>query len=308
VRALADLLNRTLAPDRVVYFEYDNELWNWAFPHSGVNMNMAIAEAVAGDTSLTNGTQCTQAQFDAGNVEACNKHWAGLFRVGKKIVSISKIFSEVMGASALNTRFRPVYATQWGYFAIGEQVLKNIAKYRGAPSNYLYGIAGAPYFTLTPETYTSTTLTADAILQGLQRSLDVDFAPYFTPGMSVKGAFSRGTAYSGADWTNATQKALAEYYKIKSLSYEGGLDLGQSAASAAAKMQANNDPRMGDLIKSQLSQWFGCGNDLFMYYSLSSAWGGHGYWGLTNTSNLETPKYQAARQVAQTDRATMTCR
>jgi hypothetical protein len=309
VRALADLLNRTLAPDRVVYFEYDNELWNWAFPHSAVNMNMAVAEAVAGDTSLTNGTQCTQAQFDAGNVEACNKYWAGLFRVGKKIVSISKIFSEVMGASALNTRFRPVYATQWGYLAIGEQVLKNIAKYRGAPSNYLYGIAGAPYFTLPYETYTSTTLTADAILQGLQRSVDVDFAPYFTTGMSVNGTYSRGTPYNGGDWTNASQKALAEYYKIKSMSYEGGLDLGQSAASGAAKMQANNDPRMGDVAKSELDQWFGCGNDLFMYYSLTSAWGQWGYWGMTNDgSNLNSPRYVAAQKVAQTPATNFTCR
>jgi hypothetical protein len=301
IRSLADLLNRTLAPGRVVYLEYSNEIWNWAFQQTTANMNLAVAEAVAGDTTLTNGTQCTQAQFDAGNVDACNKYWAGSFRAGKQIVRISQIFSEVMGASALNTRFRPVYATQWGYAAIGEQVLKNIARYRGAPSNFLYGIAGAPYFTLPQETYTSTTLTVDGILQGLQRSVDVDFAPYFTTGMTVNGAFSRGTPYNGGDWTNATQKALADYYKIKSVAYEGGLDLGQSSASATAKMQANKDSRMGDIAKSELDQWFGCGNDLFMYYSLTSAWGQWGYWGLTNDpNNLNAPRYVAAQKVAQT--------
>jgi hypothetical protein len=310
IRSLADLINRTLAPGRVVYLEYSNEIWNWSFQQTSVNANLAVAEAVAGDTSLTYGMQCSQAQFDAGNVDTCNKYWSGYFRVGKQIVRISQLFSEVMGASALNTRFRPVYATQWAYAAIGEQVLKNIAKYRGAPSSFLYGVAGAPYFTLPNETYTSTTLTADSILQGLQRSVDVEFAPFFTAGMNVNGAFSRGTPYNGGDWTNATQKALADYYKIKSMAYEGGLDLGQSSASATAKMQANKDARMGDIAKSELDQWFGCGNDLFMYYSLTGAWGQWGYWGLTNDpNNLNAPRYVAAQKVAQTPASNFTtCR
>ena len=137
--------------------------------------------------------------------------------------------------------------------------------------------------------------------------MDVDFAPYFTTGMNVNGTFSRGTPYNGGDWTNATQKALAEYYKIKSLAYEGGLDLGQSSASAVAKMQANKDTRMGDIAKSELDQWFGCGNDLFMYYSLTSAWGQWGYWGLTNDPNsLTAPRYAAAQKVAQTPASNFT--
>jgi hypothetical protein len=34
VRSLAELLQRTLAPDRAVYVEYSNELWNTQFPQA----------------------------------------------------------------------------------------------------------------------------------------------------------------------------------------------------------------------------------------------------------------------------------
>jgi hypothetical protein len=299
VRQLATLLNTTLAPGRVVYLEYSNELWNWSFPQATANMKMAIAEAVAGDTTLTNGTQCSQAQFDAGNVDVCNKYWSGFFRVGKRIAAISKIFGEVMGASALNTRYRPIFATQYAYRDIGEQVLKNMARYRGAPSATIYGIAGAPYFTLSQAEYESTTITTAQILDSLQRSVDVDFNP----------TFKAVTPYSGGDWTQATQKALADYYGIKSLAYEGGLDMGQSANSMPAKFAASSDPRMGTIAGSQMQQWFGCGNDLFMYYNLSSQWGQWGFWGLTNDpANLASPRYAAAKQVAESAATSYTCR
>jgi hypothetical protein len=297
VRQLASLLNTTFAPGRVVYFEYDNELWNWMFQHSGVNMDMAINEAVAGDTSLTAGVQCTRDQLNAGAPEQCNKWWAALLRVPKRTVAISKIFSEVMGAAAMNTRFRPVLATQFGYRAIGEQQLKYMAKYHGAPKTFVYGVAGAPYFTMTADQIASTTLTVDQILASLQANVDTEFAPSFRTG-----------PYAGGDWTNVTQKALADFYGIKSLAYEGGLDMGQSAANTANKMAAVKDARMGAIAKSALDQWFGCGNDLFLYYSLSSGWGSYGYWGLTNkASSLDTPRYNAAKQVAQSAPAT-TCR
>jgi hypothetical protein len=309
IRQLATLLKDTLAPGRVVYLEYSNEVWNWAFPQSNANLAMAIDEVVAGDTSLVNGvTTCTRALLEA-STEPCNKYWAAFFRVGKRTVDISKIFGEVMGSSAFNTRYRPVYATQWSYNAVGEQVLKNMAKYRGAPSNYLYGIAGAPYFNIPEEMYNSTTATTIQILDAMQASVD-NTNKNFVAGIGGNTTnVQRGVAYDGGDWKNPTQKALADFYKIKSIAYEGGLDLGQSANSAAAKMAAVKDPRMGDIVRSNLNQWFGCGNDVFMYYTLTSAWAQHGYWGLTNNGkNLNTPRYQAAREIAEADRGTMTCR
>jgi len=310
VRSLAQLLKRDLSAQRVVYLEYSNELWNTQFPQTEDNRNAAVAEAIAGDTTLTRGTQCTQAMFDAATGGPCNAHWAGYFRVGKRLVRISQIFGEVFGQEAINTRVRPVYAAQWASSALAEQVLKNIATHRGKPSTLLYGVAGAPYFNIPKEMITSTTSTKEQILAALQTSLDTNYAPYFTVGAHVAGSYVRGTAYNGGDYTRATHKAIADYYGIKSIAYEGGLDMGQSDASALAKRAANLDPRMGDIVTSQLAQWYGCGNDLFVYFNLTSAWNKFGHWGLTNDpEDLNSPKYAAARRVAESSRSQwITCR
>jgi len=310
IRQLATLLKNSLAPGRVVYVEYSNELWNFVFPQTGDNMNAAVAEALAGDITLTNGVPCTQAKFDASEGE-CNKYWAGFRRVGKKTARVSSIFKEVMGAEAFNTRFRPVYATQFASPGIGEEVMKYMAKYHGVPSTVIHGIASAPYFTLPPEVYSSTTLTATQVLDGLSHSVETEFNPYFTTGIgAMSGNYQRGVAYDGGNNRLPTQKALADFYGIKSMAYEGGLDMGQSDASPLAKMQAVKDARMGAITKSLLDQWFGCGNGVFLYFTLTSQWGKWGYWGLTNNpTNLESPRYSVARQVAESAASNFTtCR
>jgi hypothetical protein len=42
VLRLAQLLKRSLAPERTVYVEYSNELWNFQFPQSEANMKAAV--------------------------------------------------------------------------------------------------------------------------------------------------------------------------------------------------------------------------------------------------------------------------
>jgi hypothetical protein len=303
VRSLAELLRKNLAPGRVVYVEYSNEVWNWVFPQAVDNRDAALREAIAGDTTLTNGTKCTQAMFSASKDDNCNVYWTAYFRVGKRIASISRIFSEVFGADALNTIIRPVYAAQWANPTLAETVLKNMATYRGKPSSLVYGVATAPYFNIPPEMVASKSATPDEILRAASSSQEKDYSPYFAAGVHLGNKFVR-RPFGGANDARPTHKALADFYGIKSLAYEGGLDMGQSGANAGAKMQANRDPRMGEIVKTQLAQWYGCGNELFMYFNLSSPWQRHGYWGLTNNAfDLNTPKYAAARKVAESGRA-----
>jgi hypothetical protein len=308
VRSLAELLKQNLAADRAVYVEYSNELWNFQFSQTSANMQAAVAEAIAGDTTLTKGQQCTQALFDATSGD-CNAYWAGYYRVGKRTMRIAQIFSEVFGATAMNSRVRVVYATQFANPGIAEQVLKNIATYRGTPSSLLYGMATAPYFYLSADLAGSTTATPDQILQSLDANLNAEELPFFAAGVKQQGVFVR-TPYTGGNYTGASHKALADFYGLKSLAYEGGNDLGQSTANIPAKIAANRDPRMAAMVKSELAQWYGCGNDLFMYFSLSSAWDRYGYWGLTNDpSDLSSVKYVAARDVATSTRsAWSTCK
>jgi hypothetical protein len=278
------------------------------FSQTKLNRDAAVAEAIAGDTTLTNGTQCTQALFDAmsGN---CNPYWAGYFRVGKRTVQIARIFSEVFGASAINNRVRIVYPTQFANPGIAEQVLKNIATYRAPPSSLIYGVATAPYFMLSTATAASTTATVDQILTEMGSVLQTTVEPYFAAGTKQNGVFVRG-AYTGGNYTGASHKALADYYGIKSIAYEGGPDLRQDPNNVATKLLANRDARMGELLKNELSQWFGCGNDLYMHFTLTSKWDKWGYWGLTNDqTNLSTAKYTVARDIAQSARtAYTTCR
>ena len=307
VRQLALLLKQGLAPGRVVYVEYSNELWNFIFPQSTENMNAAVREALAGDRTLTNGRACTQAQFDANDGD-CNKYWAGYYRVGKRAVDISKVFAEVFGSEAINQQVRIVYATQFASPGIAEAVLKNIATYRGSPSKNLYGLATAPYFYLSEQLAASEGASQAQILQSLEESLRNENEAMFAAGVHENGAFVR-KAYRGGINTGASHKAMADYYGMKSLAYEGGPDLRQNPANQATKIAVNRSPAMGAMVNSEISQWFGCGNDLFMHFSLSSSWDRYGYWGLTNSQDPSGPKYDAARALAQRDRASLTtCR
>jgi hypothetical protein len=302
IRQLATLLKNTYtAPGRVAYIEYSNEVWNWAFPQSGDNMALAINEYLAGDKTLNpDRLDCTRELLEA-SVDNCNKYWAALYRVPKMAVKINTIFKSVMGDAAFNTKFRTVLATQWGYRAIGEQQLKYIAKNYGPPANYIYAVAGAPYHGyLNPETESvSTTMTVSQILDSFQAQITRDY---------ITG-FKATTPYTGNDWSNATQKELADYYKIKSIAYEGGTDFWQSDANIVNKGLANLDPRMGTITKDYLSQWFGCGNELFMYFTASGGWGRWGFWGLTNSPlDLTGPKYVAAKTIAETQASTFVCK
>lgn len=306
MRSLANLIKLNLRSDRVVYVEYSNELWNFQFQQSADNMNAAVNEAVAGDKTLTNGQACTRAQFET-SVGECNSYWAGYYRVGKRTVQMAQIFKEVFGAAAMNNRVRIVYATQFANPGIAEQVLNNIAKYRGAPKSLIYGVATAPYFYLSEELAAAPAATSTQILASLNDSLRNENEVFFAAGLRGKdGKFTRG-AYTGGSYTGASHKALADYYGLKSLAYEGGPDLRQNPANQKTKVAVNRTAQMGAMVQSEISQWFGCGNDLFMHFSLSSAWDRYGYWGLTNDpTNLASPKYKAAKLVAESPKANFT--
>jgi len=209
----------------------------------------------------------------------------------------------------MNKQVRVVYATQFASPGIAELVLKNIATYRGSPSASLYGVATAPYFYLSEQVAASASAGQDQILQSLQNSLNTENQPYFAAGIQENGSFVR-KPYKGGTSTGASHKALADYYGIKSLAYEGGPDLRQNPANATTKIAANRDARMGALVRDEISQWFGCGNDLFMHFSLTSSWDRYGYWGLTNDpTDTSVAKFAAAREIAQKARSTLTtCR
>ena len=99
VTQLATLLKSSLNADRIIYVEYSNETWNSQFTQYTTAVNAANAQIASGDHTLNyDGT--TSAYLLAGRYTAA------------RLKQISDIFAGVFGAGAINTRVRPVLASQ----------------------------------------------------------------------------------------------------------------------------------------------------------------------------------------------------
>jgi hypothetical protein len=234
-----------------VYVEYSNELWNFQFSQADGQPEGGVAEAIAGDTTLTKGQRARR--------RCSTPVPASASRTGRATTASASARCRSPGSfgglrlAALNKQVRVVYATQFANPGVAEQVLKNIATYRATPSSLLYGVRRPPTSifrtTVGSETGSRRTDTAEP-----GSSLRTDDQPDVRRGVKENGVFVR-RAYTGGNFTGASHKALADYYGLKSLAYEGGPDLGQSAANGAAKIAANRDPAMGELVKSEVGQW-----------------------------------------------------
>lgn len=265
VTQLATLLRDRVDPSLNVYVEYSNEVWNGGFPQHIWNYNTAVAEVNAGGSNLNNDGETSTYMFAAR-------------RIGKRIKEISDLFAGVWGNEAINTRIRPVLAYQlswpgqWAYPA-----LSWLNATYGNPGNYLYGIAGAPYFNLFGGDNPG--LTTDQVLALLRQSMEDYFAttPYH---FNVMDAGS----------------AAARWYGLKFMSYEGGPDT-FGPENITAKRDASFDPRMETLCIDFLNRWYSYGGEGLFNWFVSGAtnWDSqYGTWGLTNDmTNQNTPKIRA---------------
>ena len=272
VTQLATLLKANLNPNLHVYVEYSNELWNTQFSQTTNNMNAAIADVNSGaDPTL--------------NYDNINNQWYwGYRRVAHQIVKISQLFANVYGAAAINATIRPVYVSQEVQPYLTEDSLTYIQKNFGSPSLYIYAIGGAPYFAAG-----SSDTTLDGLFTALQAGLN-----QFLPGFSGQPVYSGGTV-----WTGISFKSLANYYGLHSVAYEGGPDLTAESNSVLAE-QAANDIRINQLDQDELADFFGCGNDLFVFYKLSAPPGSGSVFGVYEDITVPTEKSIALANVAET--------
>ena len=258
---LATLIKNSLHDGIHVYVEYSNETWNTVFPQTQANTAAAVAEVNSGaDTTL--------------NYDNANNQWYwGYRRAAHQTLKISQLFAEVFGPAAINTIIRPVYMSQYVQPFIMEDVLRYLNTNFGAPSTYLYGIGGAPYF--SPQTsFTDATSLLSSLQAGLNQ-INHDAAPL--------------PAYNGGVvWTGITQKSIANYYGLKTLMYEGGPDLSNNPNMALIEQTAAT-PEMAMLAKAELTHFLSCDNDLFVYYKLSAP-AGDSPWGIYEDVALPTEK------------------
>lgn len=263
VTNLATFLKNNVNPDRAIYVEWSNEVWNWGFQQTGTNYNAAIAEVQAG-TGAYNYDGDTNPGF-----------WAWR-RVGEKIKQISDIFRTVWGDAAMNTRIRPVLAAQSANPETFRQPVKYLADRYGDVSRYLYALAGAPYFSIGSLDNTNN-LTTDQVVNALRTAM-----------LNAPSVM----AYSEIS-------ALARGTGLKMVAYEGGPDT-FGANNIQAKKASQLDPRMQQIVVDYLNEWFSYGGGLFNWFTAGATnWDSpYGTWGLTNDiTNTNTPKLKAIQQV-----------
>ena len=269
VTQLATLLMNTANPNLHIYVEWSNEVWNGQYAETARNQAAANAEVAAGNSPLN---------YD-GETNAGYLAWR---RVGMRTKEISDIFRSVFGGAQMMTRVRPVLCMQNGYTMTIRQPLQFLEGYYGAPSNYVYAIACAPYFGIPTSWNSRTDLTVDDIIGAMNTSLPA-------------------TLTQAKDFST-----FAHWYNIKFMTYEGGPSI-TGAPSLTAKIQSATDPRMNGIVHSFCDQFNQIGGDWLNYYTSISGNGQFGTFGLTDdVNNLNTPKYQAVLQALAVPRAAVT--
>lgn len=250
VAHLADLLYTTLEPERKIYVEYSNEIWNFAFPQWG-HVNQLV------DADLASNPQ-TSINFDGavrnGNGETdysvgVPRYWA------RRVMEISDIFRARFGDEAMFTRVRPLFETQaaWQHW-IANGLLFLDRYYNNAdgvahvpnprPINaYLWGGGGSGYVHGMPEGLADTpNLTVDDV-----------FAAYEQAWPEHYRVMSADTHWLAA-------------FGLKRVAYEAGPGLDDFADLNSPLQQAQIDPRMEAVYRRAADTFFEAGGELYVTF------------------------------------------
>ena len=257
ITQLARLLKRDLAPQRKIYIEHSNEVWNFGFPQYTYNKLAAMDEVARGNSPLNNdGSSDSEA-------------WAHR-RHAMRLVRIGQIFRQVFGEQGASGRVRPIYAS-WlispdAHFA---DVLAWVERTYGPPKNLFYGVASAAYYNADKAPPAAT---ADQIVAAMRACSDDN--------LKARQAIQQ----------------IAARYGLKHCQYEVGPDTGGGKTeNVANRILATRSPGMKALILHDAQDnWFARGGDLYMYFSHCCSYSRYGCWGLSeDITDRNTPKWQA---------------
>ncbi|HWE94771.1 MAG TPA: hypothetical protein VG269_12475 [Tepidisphaeraceae bacterium] len=267
-QANADYLNKfiMLVKQRArgpVYIEWSNEIWNSAFPQWKQAMELAAA-----DKSL--------AYDGTGDPNILLYRW-----MGKQAVNISKAAQAAYGVNDIRKcPIRPILAGQWGNPDVLKYALDYINTQVGPANQYIYGIAIAPYATLSGNLWGriqngDATVTKEQIV-----------ADYQSSGINNSSMTNSGTA---------AFVSQAKQYNLHTRAYEFGFDSGQAQQAVTQKAAAAHEPAMGPILTTYINNWWAAGCEGLNWFTLTAADTSNGQWGLTaDTYDMNTPKYQAA--------------
>lgn len=282
VRELACRVHRTLKPDRKVYIEYSNEVWNASYPYSialhwiGARGCQEYPDLQAGcdqDANPGNGVYCEGfpgPTFYPACLTANRRYFS------QRSTEIWDIFEDVFRG---RDRMVRVMASQNGNTFLHRDYLSFRDAWRKTDA-----LATAPYFGYRYGLdQTVGSWTVDQLLQDLQTSA------------------TRGVPAAFQAMDNDAGFLAANYPTVALISYEGGQHLeGVGSLANDPNMNAlfdavNRDPRMGPIYTAYLEGWRQRGGGLFTHFKNVGQWrpGRAALLEYQDQPHNTSPKYQA---------------
>ena len=224
-----------LDPSLKVYVEWSNEVWGGLAPTYNYNVADIKQQVQGGNSVLTSdGTPPTY------------NPWTGPTLLRNDLLHTERIATDFNAVfnDPNHDRIRPVLAWQegnlWAFPATFAWFQSNF----GAPSQYLYGIGGANYY--SPSDYS----TVDNLLNSLS-------------------AAEQALNQQIKDTTT-----LANQYGLKNVAYEGGPGISNTGDAGQVGLAALRDPRMEKIVYQSYIDWFANGGDQANFTN-----GPYGIWG-----------------------------
>jgi hypothetical protein len=256
IRQTARLFAQKYDPSLDLYLENSNELWNNQF-----SQTRDLRESMVAKLIKEEGLTPEAAKLKTGQESLPQKATVD------RLCHISAIFRQEFGPRA--KQIKPVLAGQAANSRHLRKGLEHLVATGQQESCQLEAIAIAPY-------------------------LNTQSGPDFNPA-SVDEVFTEMNKFYQEKVKPAIVEhaQLAQQYNLKLYAYEGGQHLNGERA-LDIKTAAQNDPRMGKLLKDYFCFWQNSGGEDFVFFSSIDGNSKYGHWGLkTSVNEGETVKHKA---------------
>lgn len=287
IRNFAQLVKSRLDPRQKVYIEYSNEVWNALYPV----YHMAVRESQARWPSKYHEKEGLRKQYLVANwyaeksVETCNIWKQAFGSERNRVVCVISSFARTPD--------------------IGKESLACPLVSSTPCANVVDAYAVAPYFgdyvalINNRQEVTQWSNSGDGLEKLFSELINGGVLRNGPAGGAVQFAYENGMRGSAA---------VAKEFGVKLLAYEAGQHLKRDdrphtlrdPAILSMFMNANQDPRMGDLYRQYLNRWRSSGGDLLMHFYGIAQSEPNTAFGMLETSNSgNTPKYNALLQYLQ---------
>lgn len=224
-----------------VYIEYGNETWNAASAYYCYRWSKKITDDQLADPAV----YPVEYDGETNEFKLRNRY------IAMRTAEISQAFRTIFGDAAMMTRVRPLFVGQKGNPTPGGQLTDgmtfldkfysttNAFNPTAHPVNYfLYGGGASSYYDVT-------TVSSDP---------NTFFAPGNWPEPNYTDAIQLQALWMGN-------------YGLKSIAYEGGMDLKAGLGLSAAQARVlNADSRMQGVVQDYHDLWTANGGTMFVYY------------------------------------------